>query len=198
MDWKTETQKGEKLKRKDYLKRFCKRLYSNNTVLWLKRFPIKESTEKQEWDGEIKLATFETIQDISCFEDADYYIPIYKKMMLNGDKVILGYLHGRCVFRTCLQCSGAVFWDGCFVKELSENEAYIHYVFCDPNYRRSGFFSHCLKWIIDHYSEKTLYAQVAEDNIPSLNGFYNKGFQAYKKLTSHNLLFKRRLEIKNV
>lgn len=168
------------------------RLWSTHSILLLVRpanapvdpFPSKPCI------GELRFVTEEDLPDCAAFEDPAHYVPVYREMLRRGDLVLFGYLDGTCVFRCCLQCGGPILYQGYTERELAANEAYVHYVFCAPAARRKGFHKAALRYLRAACPGRVLYAQVMEDNIPSLRGFFRTGFRPYSRLTVKNRLFR--------
>lgn len=129
------------------------------------------------------------LEDCGAFEDPNVYIPIYRNMITNGGVVVFGYRKedDKCFFRACVLLRGAIKCDGCFVKELDENEGYIHYVYCDSLHRGHGAHNSAMQFICSKLKDYTLYAIVETNNMPSLKGFYRNGFASKEKLARYNI-----------
>lgn len=152
--------------------------WSVDSILVLERpagSPTSEFSHKH-FEGEIRNVTGMELSDCAAFEDPEHYVPIYQNMLKRGDLVRFGYLKGKCVFRHCLMLSGSYKFGGHTLQTLAPNEAYIHYVFCAPNARGKGFHEVSLHQLCCMYPKYSLYAQVKENNVPSLRGFFQNGF----------------------
>ena len=141
--------------------------------------------------GEIRLATESDLPDCASFEDAAHYVPIYRDMLRRGDLVLFGYLDSRCVFRCCLQRNSMVTFAGHPVRSLAAEEGYVHYVLCAPWARKKGFHEAALRRLCLICLDHALYAEVKEDNIPSLRGFYRNSFRPAARLRARNCFFHR-------
>ena len=179
------------MNRKEIAKRICHRLWSVEKTWFLCRkenIPVREAPS---FEGAFFRCTIEEIDRTASFEDIKYYAPIYRKMIEKGDWVVIGALGQKCVFRCCVQFGGDIYFDGCIVRSLQKQEAYIHYVYCSPEYRGRGFHKECLRWIASQLPGYRFWAEVKENNIPSIKGFKENGFAVYSELTSYNRLGKR-------
>ena len=184
-EWRTH------VNRKEMIKRIFHRLWSVEKTLFLYK---KENIVPQKtplFEGVFFRCKTEDSDCTASFEDAGYYAPIYRKMIEKGDWVVLGVLEQECVFRCCVQLCGDINFDGCVVRSLQKQEAYIHYVYCSPEHRGKGFHKECLRWIASQLPGYRFWAQVQEKNIPSMKGFKENGFAVYSELTSYNRLGKR-------
>jgi RimJ/RimL family protein N-acetyltransferase len=138
-----------------------------------------------------------SLWDTHSFENSEYYAPIYSDMIKNGNSVIFGYLpDNRCVYRVCVQRKGSIYKDGCLVKKLNDNEGYVHFGYCDPEYRGKGLFNKSLSFVNNYFSDIKLYAIVSTDNVPSLRGVYRNGYTNCNTLRQINILGFRKLIIK--
>lgn len=163
---------------KSFLSRLKHRLWSESSILLLKRpagTPLDENHCKP-CPGEFRLACEENIGDCAAFEDATFFGPIYRKMLVQGDLVQFGYWHGKCVFRSCAQKSGPLIFDGCAIHHLAAEEATIHYVFCAPEARGNAFHTRGVFQLLQHLLNKDVYAMVFLYKRNSLKGFLCNGF----------------------
>ena len=178
-----------------FLTRLRHRLWSTSTSLLLVR-PAGTAVsipEEKRCPGELREVTEENIMDCGAFEDAAHYVPIYRSMIEKGDVVLFGYLNGRCVFRHCLQLHGAFNFDGCVVRVLNGEEAYVHYGYCAPEGRGNHFHLTSLVYMASTHFTKKNYAIVKEDNVRSLKDCYRAGYEPYSLLTVKNRLLHRSL-----
>lgn len=178
-----------------FINRLQHRLWSTSTSLLLVR-PAGTTVsipEEKRCPGELREVTEENLIDCGAFEDAAHYVPTYRSMLEKGDLVLFGYLNRRCVFRFCIQLHGQISFDGCAVRFLNNTENYIHYVYCDQEFRGHHFHLAALAYTAATHHSQHSYAVVKEDNIPSLKSFYQAGYKPYSLLTVKNRFFHRTL-----
>ncbi len=175
-----------------------RRVFSiQNSFLLYRDLSSRDSFARDECDFRL-MNDDSSLRDTHSFENSDYYAPIYSDMIKNGNSVIFGYLpDNRCVFRACVQLKGSIYHDGCLVKELYDNEGYVHYIFCDPDYRGKGLLNKCLSYINYYFSHIKLYSIVKVNNVPSLRGFFKNGYTKCNRLRLINLVGFRKLIIKD-
>lgn len=175
------------------LKYYKERIYSTHSILLLVR-PAKEFAAEMQHKpcpGEFRAVTEDNIHDCAAFEDADHYVPVYRSMLEKGDYVVFGYLNGVCVFRHAMQKSGDISFAHSTIRQLKENEAYVHYGFCAPEARGQGFHSESIYRFCKDNPSHTLYAMVEEKNIASLRGCVRNGFHIHSRLTVKYRFFRR-------
>lgn len=178
-----------------FLTRLRHRLWSTSTSLLLVRpaGTVVTIPEEKRCPGELRAVTEENLMDCAAFEDPAHYVPIYRSMLEKGDMILFGYLNGRCVFRHCMQLHGTFDFDGCVVRSLKENEAYILFGYCAPEGRGNHFHLSSLVYMASTHITKTNYTIVKEDNIRSLKDCYRAGYEPYSLLTVKNRFFHRAL-----
>lgn len=168
-------------------------VWSTGSGLLLARSIGLPEPEERPFTGEIRAVTEADLPDCAVFEDAAHYIPVYRRALEKGDLVLFGYLNGVCVFRCCLQKSGSIAYREHIVRELTAGEAYVHYVFCASWARRQGFHEAALRYLCAACPDRVLYAEVKENNIPSLRGFFRVGYRPYSRLTVKKRFFRSTL-----
>ena len=133
---------------------------------------LPDETQRKYCKGTFVPVAEENIQDCAAFENPNHYVPVYRDMLQRGDYIHYGYVDGECVFRHCLQKSGQVTLQGCTVRTLSSQEAYIHYGFCAPKARGLGFHAESIYRFCTAFPQLQLFALVREDNAASLRGCF--------------------------
>lgn len=177
---------------KSFVKRLPHEIWSNNEILLLKRSagtPLDYSKLK-EFKGKIIEATEDNIEDCGEFEDAKRYVPIYRKMIQNGDIVHFGYIEGHCVFRHAAKCSGDILFDGALIKTIKKNnEIYIHYGYCAPQARGMGFHTESLFEFANKFLDYDIYTLVKKENYNSLKGCFRVDYRPYRLIIVKHRLF---------
>lgn len=175
---------------------FIHRIYSNSEILLLKREPYEISNKiRKDFPGIFCKVTEDNINDCLSFEDVSF-ISIYRKMLTNGDIGQYGYLNGKCVFRSWLQCSGEIKFKGCTIHSLKENEFNSHYTFCAPEARGNGFQYEGIRQLLNMYPDGVFYSMVLPEKKISLNNYKENGFKVYQQIRVENRFFQRRLKRK--
>lgn len=181
---------------KTFAKRLIHNCWSKNEILLLKREKnLKlEQSHFKECKGRIVYVTEDNISDCGAFENPEHYIPVYRKMISNGDYVHFGYLNDDCVFRHAAQCSGVLSYDGVSIKNLKKGlEVYTHYAYCAPRARGMGFLPMSLQLFAEKFSKCDMYTMVNEDNISSLRGHFRVGYVPYMRIEVKNHFFTKRV-----
>jgi len=114
-------------------------------------------------------------------------------MINTGDLVYFGYLDGECVFYYCVKTSGSIFFDGCKVHDLDDDEYYSHYIFCAESARGYSFQFQANYKIINENIDKIFYIQIKPNNFPSLHNSLKSGYEIHSLLRVRNRLFFRKL-----
>lgn len=169
------------------------RFYSNSEILLLVRKPQKITQESKDFSGVFRMITENNIKDCVNFEDASF-VTIYKNMLAKGNIGHYGYLNGECVFRSWLQCSGDIKFEGCIVHHLKENEYNSYFTFCAPEARGNRFQYESISQWIHMYPDGRFYAMVLPQKEISLNNYKRNGFKVYQLIRVENRLFQRRLK----
>lgn len=173
----------EKMTVFEFLTMLAHRLWSTNTILLLERPSGKPLGERKPCPGEFRPISEDNIADCAVIEDATHYVPIYRQMLAQGDYGQYGYLHGKCVYRQWLKCSGDILYVGCLVRTLAANEVYDHYVFCTPAARGQGVHAEGITQLIMRFMDHTFYALIAPNNISSLKNALRNGYEIRGRIT---------------
>lgn len=171
------------------------RLYSNSEILLLVRKPQESVKKEKDFPGVFCIVSEDNIKDCLNFEDASF-MAAYRNMLLKGDIGHYGYLNGKCVFRSWLQCSGDIKFEGCTVYRLKENEYNSHFTFCAPEARGNGFQCESISQWIHMYPDGIFYSMVLPEKEISLNNYKRNGFKVCQLIRVENRLFQRRLKRK--
>lgn len=175
---------------------FIHRIYSDSEILLLKREPNEtRNKRRKDFSGVFCQVTEDNIKDCLSFEDASF-VSIYRSMLMNGDIGQYGYLNGKCVFRSWLQCSGKIKFEGCTVHRLKQNEYNSHYTFCAPEARGNGFQYESIHQLICMYPKGVFYSMVLPEKEISLKNYKENGFKVYQLIRVENRLFQRKLKRK--
>lgn len=175
--------------------RFKNDLWSTDSILLLVRpanapvapFPSKPCI------GELRLVTEDHLPDCAAFENAAVYVPIYQKMLRQGDLVHFGYLNGKCVYRHAAKTSGILVFSGHTVRCLGEKELITHFSYCDPSARGGGWQTESLREFFRVRFDSTSYTLILEDNYSSLISCFRAGYQPYSRLTVKKRFFRSTL-----
>lgn len=127
--------------------------------------------------GTVRTATEAELGDCGDFENAARSLPFYRSLLERGSLIRLGYLDGRCVYRSSVQRSGTVPFSGHTALTLGPKEMYVCHVYCAPDARGNGLQKEDLRRLCEEYPDVTFYAFVKQDNIPSLRSFYRAGYE---------------------
>ena len=182
---------------KSFIKRLPHEIWSNNEILLLKRsagIPLDYSKRK-EFKGEIIEATDANIEDCGEFEDPKRYVPIYRKMIQNGDIVHFGYIGDHCVFRHAMKNSGTIDYDGAVIKKIVlGKEKYVHYAYTAPCARGRGLHVNSLYIFAENNKDCDFFSLVKENNYVSLKGHFMLGYAPYLRIIVKHRFFSIKVE----
>lgn len=154
-------------------------IWHTQSVLLLRRpagKPLNES-QKTACRGTVRTVTEAELGDCGDFENTARTLPFFRSLLEQGSLIRLGYLDGRCVYRSSVQRSGTVPFSGHTALTLGPKEMYVCHVYCAPAARGNGLQKEDLRRLCEEYPDVTFYAFVKQDNIPSLRSFYRTGYE---------------------
>lgn len=143
----------------------------------------------------VKAMTFDNVNDGLSFNSPEE-IEKFKYFLSIGHKGYYAYYNGACASRIwffvkkeqCLVGSN-------FIYDLSENEYFLAWAKTHPSFLKYGLYSSALKYAILDNPNKVISGYVASDNIASLKGTKNAGFETVERYTLI-MLFGRGFKIK--
>jgi len=142
-------------------------------------------TKKVPWephsDIEIKPITEENIMDGESFNSKEE-IDAFRNFLDQGHKGYYGYYQGNCGIRIWIFSSKdrCLVGDG-FYYDLPSNEAFLAWSETSKDFRKKGLYTQALKFAIDDNKSKVISGYVESDNIASLKGTENAGFETVEK-----------------
>lgn len=165
-------------------------IWHTQSVLLLRRPAGKpmDAGQHSPCRGTVRTVTEAELDDCRSFSDAARSLPLFRSLLKGGSLIRLGYLDGRCVYRSSVQRSGTVPFSGHTALTLGPEEMYVCHVYCAPDARGNGLQKEDLRQLCAEYPDAVFYAFVKQGNIPSLRSFYRAGYEPYALVSA-----KRRL-----
>lgn len=143
------------------------------------------------WPVEIHPVTEQNLRDCDQFHDCQHNSEIFSHLLQRGDLGYYGYLNDTCVSCLWVKRSGPISYAGAVARELSSEEALIHFVYVAPTARGKSIQAFLIRHALDVAGTPlNFYALVDSHNVPSLKNFLKTGFSVQSHVIVKHRFFR--------